>query len=54
MPRHRIATGTRTLSCRSRAIMGIALTGGLQASTIGLPLARNAGGIGVKEPVLSG
>jgi hypothetical protein len=32
---------------------GYLLTGGLQASTIGLPLGWNAGGIGVKEPVLS-
>ncbi len=42
----RIAT---ELSCRSRAAMGIALTGGRKASIIGLPLAWNAGGIGVKE-----
>jgi hypothetical protein len=34
--------------------MGIALTGGRKASIIGLPLAWNAGGIGVKEPALIG
>jgi len=42
------------LSFRSRAVMSIALTGGRKASIIGLPLAWNAGGIGVKEPVLIG
>jgi hypothetical protein len=42
---NRITTGTRisTLSCRSRAVMGVALTGGRRASIIGLPLAWNAG-----------
>jgi hypothetical protein len=34
--------------------MGINPTGGRKASIIGLPLAWNAGGIGVKEPVLTG
>jgi hypothetical protein len=48
-----ITTGARTstLSYRSRAI--IALIGGRKASIIGLPLAWNAGGIGVKEPALT-
>ena len=36
------------------ALMGIALTGGRKVSIIGLPLAWNAGGIGVKEPALIG
>jgi hypothetical protein len=39
---------------RSRAVLGIALTGGRKASIIGLPLAWNAGGIGVKEPASIG
>ena len=54
-PRDRL-TGTRTgtLSYRSRATMRIALTGGRKASIIGLPLASNAGGIGVREPALIG
>jgi hypothetical protein len=34
--------------------MVIALTGGPKASIIGLPMARNAGGTGVKEPALIG
>ena len=38
---------TTALSYRSRAVTGIALTGGRKASIIGLPLAWNAGGIGV-------
>ena len=45
----RVAT---ELSCRSRAVTDINLTGGRKASIIGLPLAWNAGGIGVKEPAL--
>ena len=43
----RITTGTGTLPYRSRALTGIALIGGRKASIIGLPLAWNAGGIGV-------
>jgi len=35
--------------CRSRAVTVINLTGGRKASIIGLPLAWNVGGIGVKE-----
>jgi hypothetical protein len=42
------------LSYRSRALTGIALIGGRKANIIGLPLAWNAGGIGVKEPALIG
>jgi hypothetical protein len=42
----------KKLMPRGRAIMGIALTGGRKASIIGLPLAWNAGGLGVKEPAL--
>ena len=42
----RIAT---ELLCRSRAVTVINLTGGRKASIIGLPLAWNVGGIGVKE-----
>jgi hypothetical protein len=34
--------------------MGINLTGGRQANITGLPLAWNAGDIGVTEPVLTG
>ena len=51
----RITTVTRTstLLCRSRAVLGIALTGGRKASIIGLLLAWNAGGFGVTEPALS-
>ena len=54
-PRDRL-TGTRTgtLSYRSRATTRITLTGGSKASIIGLPLASNAGGIGVREPALIG
>jgi len=42
----RIAT---ELLCRSRAVTIISLTGGRKVSIIGLPLAWNVGGIGVKE-----
>jgi hypothetical protein len=54
LPRITTVTRTSTLSYRSRAVLGIALTGGRKASIIGLPLAWNAGGIGVKEPALIG
>ena len=53
------AARTSILLSRSRVLMAIgimriALTGGRKASIIGLPLAWNAGGIGVKEPALIG
>jgi hypothetical protein len=54
LPRITTVTRTSTLSYRSRAVLGIALTGGRKASIIGLPLAWNAGGIGVKEPAFIG